>query len=304
MKRRPGSNLTGPPRGGRHPLGEVPQHGGRTRVTSVTPRNERVKCKSKLFRRLRGAGIIALALLLLGSPFLARWRSLVVMGLYDWSYQRHSLPHTTGVELKLPLRGSGLYPGVITFNDDPGMSHWLGTPVRFTVDFTFADFPPLRGHSAIFDPDDPLYGAYLGAYYLQGLGRAITVDEMARVAEFDQRMLALPALGLGFDQNHFEILATSEPFRLKDRNSWGADALIGTNCPDHSPAGFLPSYLQFGTPPRTSAHYPACEMVGHFEATYLAEQDLNIGLYVMAASQAQLQRLTTDVLHRSVLRSR
>ncbi len=60
------------------------------------------------------------------------------------------------------------------------MSAWLDYDVRFTVDFTFADFERWRGYSAIFDPDDRLYGAYVGAYYVQGLGRELTDAEVTR----------------------------------------------------------------------------------------------------------------------------
>lgn len=258
-------------------------------------------------RRRRWLPVPVLVVLLLvanlaANPWFARYRSLAVMAGYDWSYQRDSLPADAGVRVDMPLAGSGLYPLMVTFNADEAMSNWLGQEVRFTVDFTFADFDPWQGHSAIFDPDDPRYGAYVGAYYLQGLGRASAAAEVAKVAEFDQRGFALPALGLGFDDSRFEILeSTQQPVNFAGHDWNSHDALVRTNCPDHTPTGFRSSYLQFGTPPSTSRQYPECVLSARIEVTYLAEQDLSIGLYVMAASPAELDRLSEQVVRRSVL---
>lgn len=258
--------------------------------------------RPRRWRLLTAALGVALVLSLAFAPWLAKYRSLAVMSAYDWNYERTSLPHDAGVRVEMPLRGSGLYPLMITFNADQAMSHWLGEDVRFTVDFTFADFRAWQGHSGIFDPDDPLYGAYVGAYYLQGLGRAVSPTEVAQIAEFDQRGFALPALGLGFDDSRFEILESSvQPVRFAGLDWASHDARVRTNCPDHSPSGFLASYLQFGTPPRTSQHYPDCELWARIEVTYLAEQDLTIGLYIIAASPAEVDRLSQDVVRRSVI---
>lgn len=254
-------------------------------------------------RWLLASALVGLVLVNLAvNPWLARYRSLAVMSVYDRSYERAALPRDTGVRVEMPLGGSGLYPIMITFNADEAMSRWLDADVRFTVDFTFADFAAWQDHSAIFDPDDPLYGAYVGTYYLQGLGRASSAAEVQRVAEFDQRWFALPALGLGFDQNQFEVLASSEqPVWFAGREWASHDALVRTNCPDHSPAGLRASYLQFGTPPRTPRQYPACELSARIDMTYLAAQDLTVGLYIMAASPAEVDRLSEQVVRRSVI---
>lgn len=249
------------------------------------------------------AGLALLALVNLAvNPWFARYRSLALMTGYDWWFERRSVPRETGVQVAMPLRDAGLYPLMITFNDDDGMSAWLGSQVDFTVEFTFADFGRWQPHSAIFEPGHPLYAAYVGSYYLQGRGRPLSAAEVALVAEFDQRRLALPALGLDFDDNHFEVLDSSaRPVNFAGRDWTSHDATVSTNCPDHSPDGFQLSHLQFGTPPQTTQHFPVCELVARIEVTYLVDLDLTIGTYIIAASAAELERLSEEVVHASVV---
>lgn len=234
------------------------------------------------------------------NPWCARYRSLLVMSGYDWATERDSLPHKLGVQAQLPLSDSGLYPLLVTFNADQEMSHWLNQPVRFTVDYTFAEFVPERGYSAIFDPEDPGYGAYLGAYYLQGMTRPLTESQVAAVTTFDQRALALPALGLDFADTTFtlsQISVASDAFAGQQWVSYSA--AVSTNCPNHTPTKFLGSYLQFGTPPTSTSDYPLCGLMAKIYVSYLAEIDLTIGLYVLASGSAEITRLDDQVLRRA-----
>lgn len=247
--------------------------------------------------------LLILLINLIGNPWLARTRSLLVMSGYDWWYERESVGPGVGVHVEMPLADGGLYPILITYNSDAAMSRWLDTPVRFTVDFSFGDFAPWQGHSVIFDPDHELYGAYVGAYYLQGLGRPPSTRQIELIAEFDQRVLALPALGLPAAEAEFEVLARSagQQVDYAGRQWASQDALVRTNCPDHSPDGFSVTDLQFGTPPETAAHYPSCEMAARIEVTYLAQADLTIGLFIMATDTAVVDRLSAQVVRRAEL---
>ena len=76
---------------------------------------------------------------------------------------------------------------------------------------------------------------------------------------------------------------------------------MSTNCPDHSPDGFQLSHLQFGTPPQTTQHFPVCELVARIEVTYLVDLDLTIGTYIIAANTAELEQLSEEVVHASVV---
>ncbi|MGI5951276.1 MAG: hypothetical protein ACOX61_05445 [Brooklawnia sp.] len=256
-------------------------------------------------RRYPGwVGLILVVLLLVNlavNPWLARHRSLAVMSGYDWWHQRNSVARDAGVHIDMPLRDGGLFPMLVTYNADEAMSAWLGEPVRFTVEFSFGDFD--GGHSTIFEPDHRLYGAYVGAYHLQGLGHAPSARQIGMVAEFDQRILALPALGLPSTAALFEIEQQSpaSPVSFAGQEWTSHDAQVLTNCPDHSSAGFSPADLQFGRPPQTSAHYPLCRMTARIDVAYLAEHDLGIGLFIMATDADVVERLSSQVVRRAEL---
>ena len=231
-------------------------------------------------------------------PGLARARSLLLMTGYDLFHKSQALSRDTNMEAHFTLSGHDLYPRLITFNADAGMSAWLEQPVRFTVAFTFGDFAPGSDHSRFYDPADELYGAYLGAYYLQGLGHDLGASEVAKMAEFDQRHLALPALGLPIAQSHFTVRDTQTwPQAFANLNWTAYEATVLTNCPDHTPTGFRPAYLQFGWPPSTDRQFPGCELAARITVTRLAEQDLTIGLFVLAPSRATMARLDSEVLN-------
>ncbi|MGB3956161.1 MAG: hypothetical protein WBL05_12920 [Brooklawnia sp.] len=258
------------------------------------------------WRRRRSVGLLLVLIVLINlavNPWLARYRSLIVMSGYDWWFERKSLAHDAGVHVSMPLADGGLYPRLITYNSDAAMSGWLDAPVRFTVDFSFGDFAPWQGHSVIFDPADELYGSYVGAYYLQGLAGPLTTRQVELVAEFDQRVLALPALGLAAADAEFEVLARSggQSVAFAGRQWVSHEARLRTNCPDHSPGGFSVTDLQFGRPPATAAHYPSCEMAARIDVTYLPEPDLTIGLFIMAASTETVDRLSDQVVRRAEL---
>ncbi|WIY81757.1 hypothetical protein [Propionimicrobium sp. PCR01-08-3] len=242
--------------------------------------------RSRWLRRLIALGVVVFLVANVAvNPWCAKIRSLALMSGYDWVYERDSVPHDTGIRADMPLDGTELYPLMVTFNDDAGMSQWLGEDVRFTVDFTFADFEPWRGYSGIYDPENPLYGAYVGSYYVQGLGRELTDDEVTKIAEFDQRRLALPALGLGYSDNEFTVLTSeSAPVEFSGHDWTNYQASIVTNCPAHSPDGFQISHLQFGGPPASSEQYPLCQMSAQIDVGYFPDQDLTIGLYVLSTS--------------------
>lgn len=259
-------------------------------------------------RRMRRAGLLLILTLLLWlfAPFAARSRSLVIMTLYDRYCERDSIQHTRGIRTDLPLEGSGLYPLQVTFNAHAGLSSALGQDVRFSIDYTFADFPTSAGpvrrsSSAFYDPTSPLYGAYLGVYYVEGLGKALDPQTAFAVPAYDQQHLALPALGLpaaktsfsadGITTGETTVSGTgSEPWTLYE-----ADIL--TNGPEHEPDSFLPAYIQFGRPSgATEGDYPLRGMRGAVAGKYFAGKDLNIGLYVIARDQVVVDRLMDNVL--------
>ena len=258
---------------------------------------------------LRRACVLLTVLLVLAvwifAPFAARSRSLAVMTLYDRYCERDSVQGTLGIRTDLPLEGSGLYPLQVTFSAHDGLSAVLEHEVRFTIDYTFADFPRLRGpvrrsQSAFYDTSSPLYGAYAGVYYLEGLGEALDEQTAFAMPAYDQQYLALPALGLPASRTTFmaDGVTTGETtVSCTGDDTWILyEADIVTNGPEHRKDGFLPAYIQFGTPPEGSRNYPLREMRGAVASRYFAKQDLSIGLYVIGRDQTIVDQLMDEVL--------
>jgi hypothetical protein len=82
--------------------------------------------RSKFSKRLAvGLFIIALLITVALAPFLAPYRSLAVMGLYDRYFEASSLPRDYGLKMQMPLRENGFFPFLINFQADAGMSAWF-----------------------------------------------------------------------------------------------------------------------------------------------------------------------------------
>lgn len=239
------------------------------------------------------------AVVFLFAPFTAGIRSLAAASVYDFFCEKQSLPEKLGIKLEIPLQNTEFLPLMLTYNDDRGMSAWLHKPVRFTVDYTAGGFEFLFDHSRFYDKNSALYNAYTGAYYLQGIGKPADKETILKVAAFDQRCLALPAIGLSTDQAVFEAFNIREHTETTEISGceWHRfDAEITTNGPEHTKKAFQTGYILFGCPPRATAEYPLRPMIGRIYTTYLKDIDLTIGLYVIAKDEYVLTKINREIL--------
>ncbi len=248
--------------------------------------------------------VAALSLLALFafSPFTASLRALAVMSVYDSSCEKSSLPAAVGLAVDMPIAEHGFFPVMVTFNEDAGMSDWLDKPVRFTVDYAVAGYPFLSSHSGFYDPDDPLYGAYVGAYYLRGLDRPADEQTVMRITEFDQRCLALPAVGLEADKAVFrvdDVKATAPQVQMAGYDWQRYDAAIATNGPGYTKTRFHTGYLLFGDPPPAVEQYPLRQMAGRIYVTYFEGTDLTVGLYILAKDESVLDKIDANILSKA-----
>lgn len=259
--------------------------------------------KSRRSQALRRLLPLALVLILLAlfvfAPFMAGPRSLAVVSAYDWYCEQSSLPTAVGLTLDMPIGNMGFHPVMVTFNDDPGMSSWLGRQVAFTVDYAVGSFGLFSSHSRFYEPQDPLYGAYVGAYYIRGLGSPADAQTVMNVAAFDQRCLALPALGLDTKDAVFQaddVNETNQNIALAGYDWHRYDAAITTNGPEHTKTGSRSGYVLFGDPPPASQQYPLRQMAGRIYVTYFAGRDLTVGLYIIAKDASVIDQIDSQVL--------
>ncbi len=243
--------------------------------------------------------LLALSLVFLLSPFTARARSLGIMKIYDRYQDHHGIPNKEGISLHLPYAEMDFYPLLVTYNDGIGLSNFLGKPVDFTVEYTFADFPRFNSHSAIYEEAHPFYNAYLGVYYVKGCNGMLTQEDALNVVSYDIKHLALPAVGLNSLNAVFkvdEINSTSKKIEFSQRDWILYTSEIITNSIIHSKGNFFPGDLQFGKSPKTKADYPLVQMEGRLYLTYLEKEDINLCLYMMVKHPK-----TADLIHEEII---
>ena len=247
---------------------------------------------------LAGALLFLSAFIFIKAPCFAKERALLVISIYDRYQEEHSVAKKLGMEIRIPLLDTELFPLLVTYNDER-LSRFLKKPLHFTVDYTFGDFIDGKGHSRIYDPHDPFYNAYLGYYSITGLGDRITEKELRLLSEYDMLYLALPAVGLSAKEGTFEFQSHErmpEDLILSSYSFTAYESTLRTNGPEHQGEPFAPGDLLFGKSPPSSVSYPLHEMKGRVYLHYFEDQDLNLIFYTLGKSDALLDDFEKNIL--------
>lgn len=254
--------------------------------------------------RKRRWGVWLLLLLFLAAlifsfaPYFAKDRALLLIRIYDRYQEKHSIQEDIGLELDFPLEKMDLFPILVTYNDE-GLARYLGKPVKFTVEYTFADFIQGKRYSQIYDKEDPLYNAYIGSYSLTGFGEKLSERDLMLISKYDMLHLALPAVGLSSMEGTFEILEHERKAHELNISSYPFityESTIFTNGPEHHSVGFVPGDLLFGSSPQTDENYPLIEMKGKIYQYYFAEQDLNLIFYTFGTTDDVIKKFEEKVI--------
>ncbi len=248
--------------------------------------------------------LLAFSLVFLLTPFMARARSLGIMRIYDRYQDHNSIAEKEGIIVDIPYDKMDFYPLMVTFNDGDGLSRFIDKPVDFTVEYTFADFPKFKGHSNIYEETHPLYNAYIGVYYVKGYKSILSEDVALRVASYDARHLALPAVGMKkvdtvFDVSEITKTQDSLQFSKKDWKLYTAQ--ITTNSHRHTSGEFSPGDLQFGKSPKTNSNYPLVQMEGRLYLTYLEDQDINLCIYVLVKDEETVIQIQEHIILNTII---
>lgn len=262
--------------------------------------------KSTLIKRILSIGLVLTIVLTMLFSYNRRLMSITVMSISNAIQSDESLPNKLGLSVDLPLESMPLYPMLVTFNDDAGMSARLGKDVGFTVAYTFADFNNSPRYSDIYLPEAQLFGSYVGAYYLTGIGAQMSEHMAWSVAEFDVVYLALPAIGLEPSEATFEVDGAElrSLIHHSDMDWQVLKSPLHISGHNHNRHGFELGYLQFGAPPSSSQDYPVTAMVGVIHYTYIEALDLNLALFAIAKDSKTLEQLENDILMQVKLNAR
>mgnify|MGYP000900621809 CR=1 FL=1 len=260
--------------------------------------------------------IFLMSVIFLFSPVCGLLRSCVIMLPYSRMHERESVLARNRITFRIPggmhTSKTDWYPFVITFNDDVGLSSYLGEKVEFTVLYNFGHFQLREGTSSYYNPKSLYYSSFYGGYIVKPGDSSrkfgflndgtINTGELAKVPEFDQKCLVLSSLGCPSDQRVFEetITKVQNDVQYIGYDGWTrVDSEIETNSPVHVYRGFKQGYLQYGKPIGRFEYkedFPKIQLKGRVYARYFEEIYSTIVLYVMAPSWDVINEVDKEIL--------
>ena len=277
-----------------------------------------LKSKNKL---LRTALIFLLIIILLISPVGGVVRSSIIMLPYSYMHHRESVLSKSQITFHIPgglyTKKPDWYPFVITFNDNEGLSAYLGESVEFTVLYNFGHFQPAKGSSSYYNPNSPYYSSFYGGYIVKPAEEnrrfgffedgSINTEELVKVPEYDQKYLVLSSLGCPSEKRIFQedIISIHNKVEYAGFNDWiRVDSKIRTNSPVHEYQGFHQGYLQYGRPMgrfNFQEDFPLVELKGRVYVKYFEELKATIVLYAMAPSWKVIDEVDMEILSQTEL---
>jgi hypothetical protein len=278
------------------------------------------RLRRKRIRRWKVIIVLLLVIFLL-SPLSAPFRSYAVMYPYSILHQRSSVLARNKISFHIPggnyTSWADWYPFVISFNANEGLSAYLGETVEFTVLYNFGHFNILEGASSYYDPSSHYYSSFYGGYIIKPAteGRkigfhddnTINVEELAKIAEYDQKYLVLPSLGCPVELRVFteEISAVQYEVEYVGYDNWvKVDSTIETNSPAHEYKGFKMGYLQYGRPAgryHYKEDFPIIILNGRVYVRYFEEFQATVVLYTMAPSWNTINEVDNEILSKAVI---
>lgn len=283
--------------------------------------------KKVVTKQMKGKGkvkrlivfIVFLAYLL--SPLAASFRSMLVMLPYSYLQQRKSLLAEEGIKLKIPAGISTLkrdwYPLLLTFNDDKGMSDYLGYPVRFTVLYSFGHYDLLKARSSYYDRESPYFSSFYGGYIIRPEDPdqvfafkddgSVNADDLSKITSYDQLELVISSLGCPPEKLKFE----SSQVQIQDDvdylgiGGWTlVNSNISSNSPEHKYESFKYAYIQYGRPrgiKDLDEDFPLVKLRGRVYARYFKEYQATIVLFIMGPSWATIEECDKMILSKTTI---
>lgn len=277
-----------------------------------------LKTSNKLFK---AALISLLIIIFLLSPVSGVLRSCFIMLPYSYIHHRDSVIHKNQITFHIPggwhTKKPDWYPFVITFNDDAGLSRYLGESVEFSVLYNFGYFQPIKGTSSYYNPQSPYFSSFYGGYMVKPAlenrrfgfleDGSINADELVKVPEYDQKYLVLPSLGCPPEKRVFQenVISIHNNVEYAGYNEWiQIDSEINTNSPVHEYQAFHQGYLQYGRPMGRfdfEEDFPVVELKGRVYVKYFEELKATIVLYALAPSWKVIEEVDKEILSQTEL---
>lgn len=259
--------------------------------------------------------IIAAVLLVIFafSPLYPYVRSLGVMSIYSRICQKDSIMEKEDIRLAIPS-GEGWYPFTMCYCADDSFAGYIGKDgAKLSILYNFPAFTK-KGCSALYDEASPYYSSFYGAYIVQlpegvpyGFGEngELEPDAVAKVARFDFFQLVLGDFGIRPEDKIFsyELVCVESAQSFAGYEGWTrAQAAMKVNGVSHEKDGFVPSYLQYGSPGYACQRpFAPVEMNCTLIGRYFEEWNTSVFFYVMSPSAEVCRKCEDEILSRAVL---
>jgi len=267
-------------------------------------------------------GFIVIVLLLIINPYMANIRSYMIIYPYSKIFQYQSTLWKN--DIVFDIQGGNItkeydwYPFVITFNDDEGVSSYLGEDVDFTVLFNFGAFEKTRGSSSYYNPESPYYGSFYGGYVIKPkkdkkfgffYNGELNMNEISKILQYDQLHLVMPSIGCPYKDREFKETVLSAEYNVKylGYDNWiKIDSDIRTNGPLHKYKSFQRGYLQYGIPNSYNHQkdYPIENFHGRAYIRYFEEYNATFVLYIMAPEWETVNISDREILSQSIIKDK
>lgn len=255
---------------------------------------------------------VALLAALGASPLWPYARSLAVMEVSSGLASRDSVMEAGSFTLELP-EISGWYPKVCTFCDDENFSLYIGEDAKLTILYCFPAFDLKTGSSVIFDPENPLYSSFYGAYAVSlasgepyGFREGESLEAAAAaVARYDYGNLVLRDFGLQWREQTFESSSAvvRSGVSCAGSDDWAiVDAQLLTNGLDHERKVFTRTYLQYGAPPgKCTAPFAPLTLECSIAVRFYPEYNAAVYLYAMSPDRAVTDNCMERLMEKTVI---
>ncbi|RNC29898.1 MAG: hypothetical protein AWM53_00118 [Candidatus Dichloromethanomonas elyunquensis] len=263
--------------------------------------------------------IIALCVLFLKVPLYYQARSYLTMYAYSKYENKNSLMAKQGITFTIPggssTKEKDWYPFTMVFNDDTGISSFLGRELSLTVLYNFGSFSWNQSSSDFFQDDSPYFASFYGGYLVKDkTGKKFgfleqgdpNLDEIFSIPQYDYKHLVIESLGCPSEKLTMDVLS----YNLKKNVQYAGyhdwvqiDSFMQVNSPNHKYRGDRRAYIQFGNPLKklNQEDFRLITAYGRLYVRYFPEFQDTVFLYVMSPDSSTIQDCDNNILSKTTI---
>jgi hypothetical protein len=264
--------------------------------------------------------IIAIAVLFLKVPLYYQARSYVTMYAYSQYENKSSLMAKQNISIHIPggssTQAKDWYPFMMIFNDNEGISNYLGRDLSLSILYNFGAFSWNQSSSDFFQEDSPYFASFYGGYVIKDNTGAKKfgfdekgepdIKEILSVPQYDYEHLVLESLGCPPDKLSMQVFSSNIKKNVKyaGYDDWvQIDSFMLVNSPNHKYRGDRRAYIQYGNPLKklNQEDFRLIPAYGRLYVRYFEEFHDTIYLYVMSPSSLTVENCDNEILSKTTI---